>query len=76
MRYRRIPHVIEWGDPRDLIRKFSVEEPKPVLLPVMIFEVDGKHKAITDSTPIIRHLETEFFVSGVMTSYENIAIVH
>jgi glutathione S-transferase len=60
MRYRRIPHVIEWGNPKEFIKKFNVEEPKPVLLPVMIFDVDGEKKAITDSTPIIRHLETEF----------------
>lgn len=76
MRYRRIPHVIEWGDPRDLIRKFSVEEPKPVLLPVMIFEVDGKHKAITDSTPIIRHLETEFTARGVIPSDPKLAFLN
>ena len=76
MRYRRIPHVIEWGDPRDLIRRFGVEEPKPVLLPVMIFEVDGKHKAITDSTPIIRHLEIEFSPRSVIPSDPKLAFLN
>ena len=76
MRYRRIPHAIEWGDPRDFIRKFNVEEPKPVLLPVMIFEVDGKNKAITDSTPIIRHLETEFPDRGVIPSDPKLAFLN
>ena len=76
MRYRRIPHVIEWGDPRDLIRRFGVEEPKPVLLPVMIFEVDGKHKAITDSTPIIRHLEIEFSPRSVIPSDSKLAFLN
>ena len=76
MRYRRIPHVIEWGDPRDLIRRFGVEEPKPILLPVMIFEVDGKHKAITDSTPIIRHLEIEFSPRSVIPSDSKLAFLN
>jgi glutathione S-transferase len=68
--------VIEWGDPRDLIRRFGVEEPKPVLLPVMIFEVDGKHKAITDSTPIIRHLEIEFSPRSVIPSDSKLAFLN
>ena len=76
MRYRRIPYVIEWGDPRDLIRRFGVEEPKPVLLPVMIFEVDGKHKAVTDSTPIIRHLEIEFSSRSVIPSDPKLAFLN
>ena len=76
MRYRRIPCVIEWGDPRDLIRRFGVEEPKPVLLPVMIFEVDGKHKAVTDSTPIIRHLEIEFSPRSVIPSDPKLAFLN
>ena len=76
MRYRRISYVIEWGDPRDLIRRFGVEEPKPVLLPVMIFEVDGKHKAVTDSTPIIRHLEIEFSSRSVIPSDPKLAFLN
>ena len=76
MRYRRISYVIEWGDPRDLIRRFGVEEPKPVLLPVMIFEVDGKHKAVTDSTPIIRHLEIEFSPRSVIPSDPKLAFLN
>ncbi len=76
MRYRRISYLIEWGDPRDLIRRFGVEEPKPVLLPVMIFEVDGKHKAVTDSTPIIRHLEIEFSPRSVIPSDPKLAFLN
>ena len=76
MRYRRISYEIEWGDPRDLIRRFGVEEPKPVLLPVMIFEVDGKHKAVTDSTPIIRHLEIEFSPRSVIPSDPKLAFLN
>jgi glutathione S-transferase len=76
MRYRRIPYAVEWGDPRAFIEKFNVEEPKPVLLPVMIFEVDGKQKAITDSTPIIRHLEDEFPERGVIPSDPKLAFLN
>jgi len=68
MRYRRIPYVVEWGDPRALIKKMGLEEPKPILLPVLVFNIDGKNKAITDSTPIIRHLENEFSVRRVIPS--------
>ena len=68
MRYRRIPYAVEWGDPRALIKKMGLEEPKPILLPVLVFNIDGKNKAITDSTPIIRHLENEFSVRRVIPS--------
>ena len=68
MRYRRIPYAVEWGDPRALIKKMGLEEPKPILLPVLVFDIDGKNRAITDSTPIIRHLENEFSVRRVIPS--------
>jgi len=68
MRYRRIPYAVEWGDPRALIKKMGLEEPKPILLPVLVFNIDGKNKAITDSTPIIRHLENEFSVRRAIPS--------
>ena len=68
MRYRRIPYAVEWGDPRALIKKMGLEEPKPILLPVLVFNIDGENKAITDSTPIIRHLENEFSVRRVIPS--------
>ena len=68
MRYRRIPYAVEWGDPRALIKKMGLEEPKPILLPVLVFNIDGKNKAITDSTPIIRHLENEFSLRRVVPS--------
>ena len=68
MRYRRIPYAVEWGDPKALIKKMGLEEPKPILLPVLVFNIDGKNRAITDSTPIIRHLENEFSVRRVIPS--------
>ncbi len=66
LRYRRVPYSVQWGDPREFLKKFDVEEPKPVLLPVMIFDVNGENKAICDSTPIIRHLEDDFTERSVI----------
>ena len=40
MRYRRIPYAVEWGDPRALIKKMGLEEPKPILLPILVFNID------------------------------------
>ena len=76
LRYRRIPYTVEWGDARELIKKHNLEAPKPVLLPVMIFEVDGAHKAITDSTPIIHHLENEFPDRGVIPHDPKLAFLN
>ena len=42
----------------------------------MIFEVDGKHKAVTDSTPIIRHLEIEFSTRSVIPSDPKLAFLN
>ena len=66
LRYRRIPYVVKWGDPNAFTKKFDIEAPKPTLLPVFIFDVDGQMQAICDSTPILRHLEKEFPSRGVI----------
>jgi glutathione S-transferase len=55
LRYRRIPHAwLQWGsrDARDLPRA-RVE-----LLPQLVYP--GAQEALTDSSPLIRRLETEF----------------
>lgn len=76
LRYRRIPYAIEWGNPRDFVRKHEVAEPKPILLPIMIFEDGGERKAVTDSTPIIRHLEDEFPLRGVIPNCQRLAFLN
>ena len=76
MRYRRIPYAISWGDPRELTKKLGIDEPKPILLPVMILDVDGQLKAVTDSTPIIHHLEEEFNDRGVIPSDPKLAFLN
>ena len=76
LRYRRIPYCITWGDPREFLKNLKIDEPKPILLPVIIFEVDGEEKAVCDSTPIIRHLETEFSKRSVIPSNPALAFLN
>ncbi len=76
LRYRRIPYSIKWGDPRGFLKNLKIDEPKPILLPVTIFEVDGEEKAVCDSTPIIRHLETEFSKRSVIPSNPALAFLN
>ena len=61
LRYRLIPYKIIWGDPVSILDQMKIEKPKPVLHPTFIIKSAGeKAKAVTDSTPIIRMLETAF----------------
>ena len=60
LRYKRIPYNIHWGDTRGRLESLNLELPKPVLLPVILFENEDKGLvATTDSTPMIRRLENE-----------------
>ena len=60
LRYRRIPYNIHWGDTRGRLESLNLELPRPVLLPVILFENEEKElAATTDSTPMIRRLEDE-----------------
>ena len=60
LRYKRIPYSIHWGDTRGRLESLNLELPKPVLLPVILFENEEKElAATTDSTPMIRRLENE-----------------
>lgn len=59
LRYRRIPYKMTWGSPETVLPAIGLELPKPALLPTFILPDDnGDLKAVTDSTPIIRRLET------------------
>lgn len=58
MRFKRIPFDVHFGDVTSLLKERNIIPPKPVLLPVILFEdVSGNEVATTDSTPIIRTLE-------------------
>ncbi len=59
LRYRRISHKISWGQPDAALPTMGLDVPKPSLLPTFLLQEDnGDIKAMTDSTPIIRRLET------------------
>ena len=54
LRYKRIPYNIHWGDTRGRLESLNLELPKPVLLPVILFENEDKElAATTDSTPCL-----------------------
>ena len=62
LRYRHIPYEVFWGDvPGKLSRLGDIELPKPILLPTLLLkDENGKLKATTDTTPIIRRFENEY----------------
>lgn len=58
LRYRRIPYTIHWASHRNPPAGYP--EPAVKLLPTFYFPApEGGLKAVVDSTPIIRRLETE-----------------
>ena len=60
LRFKQIPHKMIWGDPSVYLDKHGIEKPKPGLLPTFVLpDDDGKLKAVTDSTPLIRRIDTE-----------------
>lgn len=60
LRYRDIPYKVTWGQPEVILPAMGVEPPRPALLPTFVFpDGSGKLEGVTDSTPIIRRLETE-----------------
>ena len=67
LRYRRIPYDVHWGQTQKRLEEQGIELPKPVLLPVILFEnEDNKLIATTDSTPIVRRLESDYNVRQVV----------
>ena len=66
LRYRRIPYSVIWGDPRTYLKELGIDPPKPVLLPVCLLQEGKNIKAVCDSTPIIRSLESEFQTRSVI----------
>ena len=61
LRYKHIPYKIIWGEPDEYLERNNIEKPKPVLHPTFLFEnSEKKITAVTDSTPIIRKLESKF----------------
>ena len=61
LRYKHIPYKIIWGEPEEYLDRHNIEKPKPILHPTFLFKnSENKIVAVTDSTPIIRKLESKF----------------
>ncbi|MEL7043449.1 MAG: glutathione S-transferase N-terminal domain-containing protein [Pseudomonadota bacterium] len=60
LRYRRLRYAVTWGDPAQRCDALGVEKPRPVLMPTFFLEEEKGLRAVCDSTPIIRDLETAF----------------
>lgn len=59
LRYRRINAAVLWGQPDAVCKELGVTPPRPILMPTFLFEDADGVKAVTDTTPIIRRLETQ-----------------
>ena len=67
LRYRRIPYNMLWGDPKKTLEEIGLDEPKVLLLPMLVLESSHGHlEVVCDSTPIIRRLEIEYFSRSVI----------
>lgn len=76
LRYRHIPYGITWADPATMLDAMGIQKPKPVLLPVFLFDDDnGEEKAICDSTPIIRRLEAMYPERSVLPADPALAFI-
>jgi glutathione S-transferase len=75
LRYRRIPYVVRWDDPRNVCEALGVELPRPVLMPTFFFEEAGETRAACDSTPIIRQLEAQHSGRSVLPDDPALAFI-
>ncbi len=74
LRYRRIPYKIIWGNAREILEQMGLDLPKPLLLPVFIFQ--NEDVAICDSTPIIRRLEVQSKDRSVIPEDKALAFIN
>lgn len=76
LRYRHIPYGIIWSDPAGTLDAMGIEKPKPTFLPTFLFNDDsGEVKAVCDSTPIIRRLETMYPGRSVLPTDPALAFI-
>jgi len=76
LRYRRIPYGITWGDPATILDGMGIEKPRPTFLPTFLFEGEaGDLKAVCDSTPIIRRLESMYSDRSVLPTDPALAFI-
>ena len=75
LRYRRVPYAVTWGDPGQVCDALGVEKPKPIFMPTFFFDEDGATRAVCDSTPIIRRLETTYHGRSVLPEDPALAFI-
>lgn len=76
MRYRHIPYEVIWDMPENALNKLGIPKPKPVLLPVFLFDEGGELPvARCDSTPIIRELEDRYPERSVLPKDPALAFI-
>ncbi len=75
MRYRRIPYAVHWGQIDEQCKALGVETPKPALMPTYFFEEEGGTRAVCDSTPIIRRLESMYPGRSVLPADPALAFI-
>jgi glutathione S-transferase len=61
LRYRHLKFRIIWDDPVVVLKRMKIALPKVALLPTCLMADEaGEMRAVCDSTPIIRRLDTQF----------------
>jgi glutathione S-transferase len=75
LRYRRIPYAVTWGQPAEVLAGRGMEAPRPTLLPTFLFDDAGQTRAVCDSTPIIRRLESLYRHRAVIPADPALAFV-
>jgi len=76
LRYRHIPYGVTWGDPASALDAMGIEKPRPTFLPTFLFNDDnGEVRAVCDSTPIIRRLESMYPGRSVLPTDPALAFI-
>ena len=75
LRYRRMNAAVIWGQPDAVCKEMGVTPPKPILMPTFLFEEADGVNAVTDTTPIIRHLETQDTTRSVIPGDAALAFI-
>lgn len=75
LRYRRLPYAVTWGQPGLVCDQLGIEKPRPVLMPMFLFEEADGTKAVCDSTPVIRRLEAMYPGRSVLPEDPALAFV-
>jgi len=76
LRYRHLKYRIIWDDPVTVLKRMKIAPPKVALLPTCLMpDEEGEIRAVCDSTPIIRRLDTEFTDRRVIPTNPALAFI-